>query len=41
LWALGPAGVTVPLTIQRDGDVFDVEVRSRDRAALLRKPKYN
>ena len=38
LWALGPAGVAVPLRIQRDADVFDVEIRSADRAALLKKP---
>lgn len=41
LWAQGPAGATIPLRLQRDGDVFDVEVRSADRAALLRKPRFN
>ena len=41
LWAQGPAGVTIPLRLQRDGDVFDVEIRSADRTALLRKPRYN
>ncbi|MGA0603215.1 S1C family serine protease [Caulobacter sp. KR2-114] len=41
LWAQGPAGVTIPLTLQRDGDVFDVEIRSADRSALLRKPRFN
>jgi S1-C subfamily serine protease len=41
LWALGPAGATVPLRIQREGDVFDLEIRSADRAALLRKPRFN
>lgn len=41
LWAQGPAGVTIPLRIQRDGDVFDVEVRSADRTALLKKPRFN
>lgn len=41
LWAQGPAGATIPLRIKRDGDVFEVEIKSRDRAALLRKPKYN
>lgn len=41
LWAQGPAGVTVPLRIKRDGDVFEVEIKSKDRATLLRKPKYN
>jgi S1-C subfamily serine protease len=41
LWAQGPAGATIPLRLQRDGDVFDVEVRSADRTALLKKPRFN
>jgi S1-C subfamily serine protease len=41
LWALGPAGVDVPLTLKRGSDVFDVEVRSADRRQLLKKPRYN
>ncbi|MGH6908788.1 MAG: S1C family serine protease [Phenylobacterium sp.] len=41
LWALGPAGADVPLRIQREGDVFDVEIRSADRTALLKKPRFN
>jgi S1-C subfamily serine protease len=38
LWALGPAGVDVPLTLKRGADVFDVEVRSADRRKLLKQP---
>jgi S1-C subfamily serine protease len=41
LWALGPAGVDVPLTLQRGGDVFELEVRSVDRQQLLWKPRFN
>lgn len=41
LWAQGPAGATIPLRIQRDRDVFDVDVRSVDRTALLKKPRFN
>lgn len=41
LWAHGPAGAVIPLTLQREGDVFDVEVRSADRTALLKKPRLN
>jgi S1-C subfamily serine protease len=41
LWAQGPAGAVIPLGIQREEDVFDVEIRSADRTALLRKPRYN
>jgi len=38
LWALGPAGVDVPLTMYREGDMFDVTVKSSDRARFLKGP---
>ncbi|HTX50015.1 MAG TPA: S1C family serine protease [Caulobacteraceae bacterium] len=41
LWALGPPGVTAALTIQRERDVFDVEIRSADRLARQRKRRLN
>jgi S1-C subfamily serine protease len=41
LWALGAPGVEAPLTLWRGGDTFEVEVRTVDRAALLRKPRFN
>lgn len=41
LWAQGPAGAVIPLRIQREEDVFDVEVRSVDRSTLLKKPRPN
>jgi S1-C subfamily serine protease len=41
LWALGEPGVVVPLRIQREEDVFDVEIRSSDRLALQRKRRLN
>ena len=41
VWALGPAGVSVPLTLDREGDVFEVTITSADRRKLLRKPKYH
>jgi S1-C subfamily serine protease len=41
MWALGPAGVVVPLTLRREADVFDVEVRSMDREALMVRPRFN
>ena len=41
LWALGPAGVEVPLTLAREGDVFDVSLRSADRNTLLKKRRLN
>lgn len=36
LWALGNAGVDVPLTLEREGDVFDITVRSGDRGSYLK-----
>lgn len=41
LWAQGPAGATIPLRLRRDEDVFDVEIRSADRTALLKRPRFN
>ncbi|HEY1750720.1 MAG TPA: S1C family serine protease [Caulobacteraceae bacterium] len=41
LWALGPPGVTVPLTLQRGREVFDMEIRSADRTRMLRKQRLN
>ncbi len=38
IWALGPAGVAVPLTLARDGNVVRLTVRSGDRNDFLRKP---
>ncbi|WP_293676434.1 S1C family serine protease [uncultured Phenylobacterium sp.] len=41
LWAQGSAGAVIPLRLRREEDVFDVEVRSLDRAAMLKKPRFN
>ena len=41
LWAQGPAGVDVPLLIQRESDVFDLVIRSQDRASLLKRRRLN
>ena len=41
LWALGAAGVDVPLTLYREGDTFDVEVVSSDRARLSKAPRLH
>jgi S1-C subfamily serine protease len=41
MWDLGPAGVRVPLKILREGDAFEVEVRSMDRSTLLKKRRLN
>jgi len=41
LWKLGPAGVVAPLRLRRERDVFEVEVRTVDRASRLRKRRFN
>jgi S1-C subfamily serine protease len=41
LWALGPAEVVAPLRLQREGDSFDVEIRTIDRASRLKKRRFN
>jgi S1-C subfamily serine protease len=38
LWASGPPGTKVPLTVEREGDVFEVQVTTRDRRTLLKAP---
>lgn len=40
-WAIGPAGVDVPLTLYREGVTFDVELISSDRAKFLKKPRLH
>src|SRR5579872_440205 len=37
IWALGEAGVDVPLKIDREGDVFDVSITSGDRYRFLKR----
>jgi len=41
LWALGPAGVDVPLTVYHEGVTFDVVLASIDRARLLKAPRLH
>ncbi len=41
IWALGSAGVPVPLTLQRDGRTLSITVESGARADYLKKPKVN
>lgn len=39
IWALGAAGVDVPLTLEREGDTFDVTIRSADRSRFMKPPR--
>ena len=38
VWKIGPAGVEVPLTVARGGDVLRIRVKSADRNDFLKKP---
>ncbi len=41
VWALGRAGVEVPLTLYRDGVTFDVRLNSSDRTKFLKGPRLH
>lgn len=41
LWACGEAGVEIPLTLERDGRLLEVRVRSMDRRDFWKKPKLH
>ncbi len=41
VWALGAPGVNVPLQLDREGDVFEVNITSGDRRRFLKKPRYH
>jgi S1-C subfamily serine protease len=41
LWALGPAGIDVPLTVYHEGVTFDVVLASIDRTRLLKAPRLH
>jgi S1-C subfamily serine protease len=39
IWRLGPAGIEVPLTIARDSELTQLNLRSADRSDFLKKPQ--
>jgi S1-C subfamily serine protease len=41
VWRLGAAGVEVPLTLARGGDVLNITVKSADRSDFLKKPNLH
>ncbi len=41
IWALGPAGAEVPLTVYRDGRTFEASVVSGDRNRYLKAPRLH
>ena len=41
VWSLGPAGIDVPITINRDGETFELTLESIDRNSLLKSPRLH
>lgn len=41
VWALGPAGTEIPLTMERDGEIFDARLASVDRRDFWRSPSLH
>jgi S1-C subfamily serine protease len=41
VWALGPAGVSVPLSLYREGKSIEVSIVSTDRNSLLWRPRMH
>ncbi|EDP65875.1 PDZ/DHR/GLGF domain protein [alpha proteobacterium BAL199] len=41
VWAVGPAGVSVPLTVARDGELLELTIESIARRDLLKGPKLH
>jgi S1-C subfamily serine protease len=41
VWALGEAGVEVPLTLDREGDLFEVRINSADRGRYLKSRRLH
>jgi S1-C subfamily serine protease len=41
IWSLGNAGVEVPLTIDRDGNILEMRLQSADRNSFFRKPRLH
>ncbi len=41
IWALGEAGIDVPLLLEREGDTFEVRIASVDRNRLLKSPRLH
>ncbi len=41
VWATGEAGVGIPLTLSRDGEMLDLTVQSVNRSDLLKSPQVH
>jgi S1-C subfamily serine protease len=41
IWALGPAGTEIPITLMRDGEIYTVNIISSDRMLYMKSPKLH
>jgi len=41
VWSLGPAGVAVPLIVQREGETVEARIVSSEREKFLKKPRMH
>jgi hypothetical protein len=41
IWSLGPAGIEVPVQIERDGRAFDQKIVSADRSRFFKAPRLH
>jgi len=41
VWAIGEAGVGIPLTLSRDGEMLDLTVQSVNRSDSLNSPQLH
>ena len=41
IWSIGPAGVDVPLLVERDGDIMEISIPSVARSDMLKGPKLH
>jgi hypothetical protein len=41
VWAQGPVGVEIPLTLQRNARTLEVSVTSADRNQFLKRPSVH
>jgi len=41
VWSVGPAGVSVPIVVSRDGETINAHITSSDRELFLKKPRMH
>ena len=41
IWSIGPAGVDVPLLVERDGELMEISIPSVARSDMLKSPRLH